>query len=100
MMKPRYSGANLKKQKRGSRKSRKSTQAYSNYIYKLKKTSPAVTDTAAVPGWLRADLCTRLGPEAARLAKLNRRGTITQREVCSAVRALRKVTRSTTAHAH
>ncbi|KAF5897269.1 AP-1 complex subunit sigma-2 isoform X3, partial [Clarias magur] len=80
-MKPGYSGADLKKQKCGSRKSRKSTQAYSTYIYKLKKTSTAVTDTASVPGWLRAELCTRLGPEAARLAKLNRRGMITQREM-------------------
>lgn len=56
----------------------------------LVQASPAVTDTVAVPGWLRKDLCTRVGMEAARLAKFNRRGTITQREVCSAVRALRK----------
>ncbi|GAA6071608.1 histone H2B-like [Tachysurus ichikawai] len=94
-MKTPYNGAGLKKQKRASRKSLRSTKAYCIYIYKLNKFSPAVKDTVAVPGWL----CTRVGTEAARLAKFNRRGTITQREVCSAVRSLRKVTRRTTAHA-
>lgn len=65
----------------------------------LLQASPAVIDTVAVPGWLRAELCASVGTEAARLAKFNRRGTITQREVCAAVRAMRKVTRRTTAHA-
>ncbi|MCJ8741987.1 hypothetical protein PDJAM_G00077030 [Pangasius djambal] len=97
-MKTRYNGADMK-QKRASRKARRATKAYSNYIYRLKKASPAVTNTVVVPGWLRAELCTRVGTEAARLAKFNRRGTITQREVCTAVRALRKVTRRTAAHA-
>ncbi|XP_027001051.2 histone H2B-like [Tachysurus fulvidraco] len=94
-MKTPHNGAGLKKQKRPSRKPLRPTKAYCIYIYKLNKSSPAVKDTVAVPGWL----CTRVGTEAARLAKFNRRGTITQREVCSAVRALRKVTRMTTAHA-
>ncbi|KAK3518823.1 hypothetical protein QTP70_014869, partial [Hemibagrus guttatus] len=84
-MKTPHNGADLKKQKRASRKARRPTEAYCNYIYKLKKSSPAVKDTVAVPGWLRAELCTRVGTEAARLARLNRRGTITQREVCSAM---------------
>lgn len=60
--------------------------------------SPAVTDTVALPGWLRVEGCACIGMEAARLAKFNRRGTITQREVCSAVRALKDM-RRTTAHA-
>ncbi|XP_060751142.1 histone H2B type 1-A-like [Tachysurus vachellii] len=96
-MKTPHNGAGLRKQtqKRASRKSLRPTKAYCIYIYKLNKSSPAVKDTVAVPGWL----CTRVGTEAARLAKFNRRGTITQREVCCAVRALSKVTRRTTAHA-
>ncbi|KAF4078521.1 hypothetical protein AMELA_G00200060 [Ameiurus melas] len=88
-MKTWNSGATLTKHV--SRKARRPIKAYSNYIYKLKKASPAVIDTVAVPGWLRAglraELCARVGTEAARLAKFNRRGTITQREVCAAVRA-------------
>ncbi|KAK2824941.1 hypothetical protein Q7C36_018868 [Tachysurus vachellii] len=86
-MKTPHNGAGLRKQtqKRASRKSEtflrtekvlRPTKAYCIYIYKLNKSSPAVKDTVAVPGWL----CTRVGTEAARLAKFNRRGTITQRE--------------------
>ncbi|TSL61161.1 AP-1 complex subunit sigma-2 [Bagarius yarrelli] len=73
--------ADLKKPKRASRKARRPITAYCNYIYRINKASPAVKDTVLVPGWLRAELCTRIGTEAARLAKLNRRGTITQREM-------------------
>ncbi|KAG7323381.1 hypothetical protein KOW79_013083 [Hemibagrus wyckioides] len=62
-MKTPHNGAALKKQKRASRKARRPTKAYCNYIYKLNKASPAVKDTVAVPGWLRAELCTRVAEE-------------------------------------
>ncbi|KAB5546649.1 hypothetical protein PHYPO_G00074470 [Pangasianodon hypophthalmus] len=64
-MKTRYNGADLKKQKRVSRRARRPTKAYSSYIYRLKKASPAVTNTVVVPGWLRAELCCCRYAEAA-----------------------------------
>nr|XP_055044946.1 uncharacterized protein LOC129431206 [Misgurnus anguillicaudatus] len=72
----------------GTRK--RSTMAYSAYIYKIEKFNSAVCDTVSVMRIL-TDAHAQVGSEAARLSKFNRKRVITQREVhTAAVRALQE----------
>ncbi|XP_052397417.1 histone H2B.1, sperm [Carassius gibelio] len=78
----------LKKSRSTCRTHKQSTNAYSAYIYKIKKELSVLVSDASLIRHLsgaQAQVCA----EAARLSKFNRRHVITQRELSAAARALR-----------
>ncbi|KAF4096275.1 histone H2B.1, sperm-like [Onychostoma macrolepis] len=77
----------LKTSRRTGWTRKRSTEAYSAYIYKIEKELSEVSDTVALMRHL-SDAHAQMGAEAARLSKFNRRGVITQRELHTAAKKL------------
>ena len=81
-----------KKEKKAGKARRLHKESYNRFIYKvLKQVHPTTgisTKAMAIMNSFVGDIFDRLAQEAARLARLNKKSTITSREIQTAVRLL------------
>ena len=78
--------------KAGGKKSKKRTESYSSYIYKvLKQVHPETGISSKAMSIMNSfinDIFEKIASEAARLARYNKKPTITSREIQTAVRLI------------